>query len=63
MVTPLPPKDIGLNLDELVNPKVVVPANVTTVPALTFVRSILLFEGAKISWSVISVQDATAGSI
>jgi hypothetical protein len=46
MVTPLPPKVMGLNVDEFVKPKVVVPAKVTTVPALTFERSMLLFEGA-----------------
>lgn len=46
MVIPLPPITMGLKVEELVKSKVVVPAKVTTVPALSFDRSIELFVGA-----------------
>lgn len=49
MVIPLPPMAIGLNVEELVKSKVVVPAKVTTVPALSFDRSMELFVGAWMS--------------
>ena len=63
MVIPLPPMTIGLNFEELVKSKVVVPAKVTTAPALSFDRSMELFVGAWISRRVIAVHAATAGAI
>jgi hypothetical protein len=44
--TLLPARIIGLKVEELVNPKVVVPAKVTVVPVLILERSIELFGGA-----------------
>ena len=63
MVTPAPPTVIGLNLEEFVYAKVVVPANVTTDPAFKLAKLILLFVGTLMSCNVISVQAATAGAI
>lgn len=54
---------MGLNVDELVKAKVVVPANVTTEPAFKPAKFMLLLVGTLISWSVICVHAATAGAI
>jgi hypothetical protein len=63
IVTFFPPKDMGLNVDELVNANVVKPAKVTTELAFKPARLILLFVGTAIPSKVIAVQDATAGAI
>lgn len=63
MVTPAPPILIGSNFELFVKPKVVVPAKVTTAPGRSFVRSIVLLVGAKMSCSTIDLQLATAGAI
>ena len=47
----------------LVNAKVVRPANVTTEFCFNLDRSMLLFDGAKISCKTMFVQAATAGAI
>lgn len=62
MVTPEPPSMMGSKAEELVWSKVVVPAKVTVVPALTFDRSRELPEGTRIFCSLIDVQVATAGA-
>jgi hypothetical protein len=63
MVTFFPPKVIGLKVEELVKAKVVRPTNVTTELAFRLARLTLLLVGTAISWSVIAVQEATAGAI
>jgi hypothetical protein len=63
IVTLAPPNIIGLNLLELVNANVVLPAKVTTVLAFNFERSMEQFVGAAMSCRVMAVQDATAGAI
>ena len=62
-MTPAPPMVMGLNVEEFVKAKVVVPAKVTTEPAFKLARFILLFVGTLISCNVILVQAATAGAI
>jgi hypothetical protein len=63
IVTFVPPKVMGLNVDELVNANVVKPANVTTELAFKLARLILLLVGTEIPSKVMAVQAATAGAI
>ena len=49
IVTFFPPKVMGLKVEELVNAKVVKPANVTTELAFKLARLILLLVGTAIS--------------
>jgi hypothetical protein len=63
IVTFFPPNAIGLNVVELVNAKVINPANVTIELAFKFARLTLLLVGTATSCSVISVHAATAGAI
>ena len=63
IVTFFPPIVIGLNVEELVNAKVVNPANVTTELAFRLARLILLLVGTAMPSNVIAVQAATAGAI
>jgi len=63
MVTLAPPNCIGLKVLELVNAKVVKPANVTTLLAFNLERSMVLFVGAAMFLRVMAVHEATAGAI
>jgi len=63
MVIFLPPKVMGSKELELVNAKVVKPANVTVELAFTFDKSMASLLGAAMSWSVIFVHEATAVAI
>jgi hypothetical protein len=63
IVTFFPPMLMGLNVEELVNAKVVKPANVTTELAFKLARLILLLVGTAIPSKVMAVQAATAGAI
>lgn len=63
IVTLLPAIWNGLNCELFVKPNVVVPENVTVVPALSCVRTMALLAGAAIFSNVMEVHASTAWEI
>jgi hypothetical protein len=63
IVTLFPAIWIGLNWEEFVKPKVVVPENIRVAPVLSLVRTRALEAGAWMSERVMDMHAATAGEI